>query len=373
MISLTILELSRNQLSGELPKCLWEMKNLGLVGLESNNLSGNVPISRGLMPPLLSIKLANNSFTGEFPSALKECSELIVLDLGINHFSGEIPEWIGYNFPSLQVFSLSWNSFNGSIPPLNGLKKLQVLDFSHNNLTGSIPSSVGNLTSMKILQQLTVTQIESSSFIYYKSISITWKGSELSFEKNILFVKGIDFSSNYLTQEVPRELTTLFGLTFLNLSENYLTDQIQERIGDLRQLQFLDLSNNEISGVIPTSMANLGFLGFLNLSYNNLYGEIPTGNQLQTLDNPLSYVGNEGLCGFPLAKACSVDEPPTQNQSLPDDDEEKIDKILFYGFIVFGFAFGFWSFFGVLFFNKTWRWNYFYFIDSMQQKISEKF
>ncbi|KAF3328084.1 putative leucine-rich repeat receptor-like protein kinase [Carex littledalei] len=368
--ALIALDLSSNQLSGELPQCWWEIKNLEMMILESNNFSGEIPISTGHMPPLLSIHLENNSLVGWFPSALKYCRDLVVLDLGKNRLYGEIPEWLGYSFPSLKILSLRSNMFNGTIPVLENLGKLQLMDLSSNNFSGSIPQSIGNLTSMTVQQ--TWNKLDSSKFTYMESISITWKGSELSFQQNLALVNGIDLSSNSLTGEIPTELTRLFGLLFLNLSNNHFTHTIPERIGDLQALEFLDLSNNELSGPIPPSIASITSLSFLNLSNNNLSGKIPMGSQMQTLDNPQIYAGNDGLCGFPL-EACKTSNSTDQNGSMIDENEDTDNReiVWLFGFVMFGFILGIWTFFGTLLFKKYWRIWYFHKIDRMQEVLDD--
>ncbi|KAJ4777509.1 receptor-like protein kinase 1 [Rhynchospora pubera] len=366
--SLIALDLSRNQLSDELPQCWWDIKSLQMMILESNNFSGEIPISRGHMPPLLSIHLGNNSLVGGFPSALKNCHDLVVLDLGKNRLFGEIPEWLGYSFPSLKILSLRSNMFNGTIPALKSLAKLQLMDFSSNNFTGSIPQSIGNLTSMTVQQ--TWSKLDSSKFTYMESISITWKGNELSFQQNLALINGIDLSSNSLIGKIPSELTGLFGLLFLNLSKNHLTNTIPGNIGDLQELEFLDLSNNVLSGRIPPSIASITSLSFLNLSNNNLSGEIPMGSQMQTLDNPQIYAGNDGLCGFPLAKACETDDSTIQGSTTDlDNDSDKEEIVWLFGFVMLGFIFGFWTLLGILFLKKDWRSWYLDNIDRMQEKL----
>ncbi|KAK4487918.1 hypothetical protein RD792_003656 [Penstemon davidsonii] len=78
----------------------------------------------------------------------------------------------------------------------------------------------------------------------------------------------------------------------------------------------------------------------LNLSHNNLSGRIPTGHQLQTLVDPSIYEGSPQLCGGPLPKKCGADkalEGPNVENNVKEDEEDNVDKILFYGFIAIQF------------------------------------
>uniref|UniRef100_A0A453JAZ8 Leucine-rich repeat-containing N-terminal plant-type domain-containing protein n=1 Tax=Aegilops tauschii subsp. strangulata TaxID=200361 RepID=A0A453JAZ8_AEGTS len=108
-------------------------------------------------------------------------------------------------------------------------------------------------------------------------------------------------------------------------------------------LEFLDLSCNELSGGIPPSISNLPSLGMLNLSNNCLEGHIPTGNQLQTLADPSIYGNNQGLCGFPL----SVCEPTSGERA---EDHTKLGDLGLCYSVILGTVFGFWLWFGALFF-----------------------
>ncbi|XP_031101807.1 putative receptor like protein 25 [Ipomoea triloba] len=120
---------------------------------------------------------------------------------------------------------------------------------------------------------------------------------------------------------------SLQALNNLNLSRNNLSGTIPQTIGNLSKIESLDLSMNAFFGPIPQSLSSLNFLSYLNLSFNKLNGRIPTGHQLQTLDDPSIYLGNEGLCGVPLLKSCPGDDKPSfVNQptetKLTNDDHE---------------------------------------------------
>ncbi|KAL3652862.1 hypothetical protein CASFOL_002543 [Castilleja foliolosa] len=135
----------------------------------------------------------------------------------------------------------------------------------------------------------------------------------------------------------------------------------------MSSLESLDLSSNSLHGTIPQSLSKLTSLSHLNLSNNNLSGRIPTGPQLQTLDNPTIYEGNPGLCGDPLPKKCHI-----TNNELPESRKVKnddINKIYLYACIVTGITTGFWGYFGVLVFQRSWRLALFKNIDALIGKM----
>ncbi|KAJ4821128.1 Receptor-like protein 12 [Rhynchospora pubera] len=156
----------------------------------------------------------------------------------------------------------------------------------------------------------------------------------------------------------------LVGLRNLNVSRNKLSGDIPISIGNLRSLESLDFSNNELSGSIPLSLSTLTFLSHLNLSYNNFSGRIPLGHQLQTLNDPSIYEGNNGLCGFPLPIECSDNKTTSQSFAL-----EKGNGPEKYAGAIIGFAVGAWTVYGALLLNKAWRVAYFVFVDNMYDRL----
>uniref|UniRef100_A0A453JAX2 Leucine-rich repeat-containing N-terminal plant-type domain-containing protein n=2 Tax=Aegilops tauschii TaxID=37682 RepID=A0A453JAX2_AEGTS len=306
-----------------------------------------------------SVHLAGNGFAGTFPPFLQGCNSLATLDIGNNQFFGGIPTWIGSHLPLLQILRLRSNNFTGEIPPeFSRLSHLQLLDMANNSLTGSIPVAFGNFTSMRH----NLPPWVEPSWDFQLSVNISWKGCEQTFKDGIGLITGIDLSCNLLAENIPDELTHLIGLWFLNLSRNDLSGSIPERIGSLELLEFLDLSCNELSGGIPPSISNLPSLGMLNLSNNCLEGHIPTGNQLQTLADPSIYGNNQGLCGFPL----SVCEPTSGERA---EDHTKLGDLGLCYSVILGTVFGFWLWFGALFFLEQWKFCFLSFVDGLEMKI----
>ena len=380
---LSFLDISDNSFTGQIPDCLWHLKELVVLNLANNNLSGRIPASVKSLIKLEALYLYNNNLFGELPSSLKHCKNLTFLNLGANKFSGNVPVWIGENLSRLYVLSLASNNFYGTIPlQVCHLVNLQLLDLSMNNLNGTIPSCINNITAMvldnfslKERDLITVNSLDirhihrdeyGSSHDYFDHVIIQWQGKVLEFSKNLKSLKSIDLSSNHLTGQIPYELTNLYQLVALNLSKNALLGEIPRQIGQMKELETLDLSKNNFSGQLPSSMSQMNFLNYLDVSHNNLSGRIPSCTQLQTFD-PSRYIGNAGLCGSPLPKKCpgdeELEEPHTVGKS--QGDEEGIERWFYIGGAS-GFATGFWIVCSALLLNRRGRHTFFQLHDSLK-------
>ncbi|XP_058777840.1 receptor-like protein EIX2 [Vicia villosa] len=367
---LHMLDLSKNQLSGQLPDCWSHLNSLLFLDLSDNTLSGEVPSSMGSLLELQALILRNNSFTGEFPFSLKNCTRLFMLDAGNNKFSGPIPYWLGQQ---LRMLSLRRNQFYGTLPrSFCYLTNIQLLDLSENNLSGRIFKCIKNFSAMS--QNVSSTTSDIPAYISYTVAGsatyldidlnawLMWKGVERQFKNNEFILRSIDLSSNHLTGNIPEEIGILIGLESLNLSRNHLTGEITSEIGRLTSLEFLDLSRNYFYGLIPPSLAQIDRLSMLNLSDNNLSGRIPIGTQLQSFDAS-SYEGNVDLCGKPLDSNCPGDEKVTPQKPETNEESSPEDKKPIYLSVALGFITGFWGLWGSLFLIRTWRHTYVLFLN----------
>ncbi|KAL2334836.1 hypothetical protein Fmac_016049 [Flemingia macrophylla] len=368
------LDLSNNQIMGQVPDCWQHLSSLTFLDMSNNKLSGKIPQSMHTLVNLEVLVLRNNSLTGGLPLTLKNCTNLNVLDVSENFLFGPIPSWIGESLQKLKILSIRVNQFFGSVPVhLCYLRQIHLLDLSRNKLSEGIPTCLKNLTEMKKReiktseivrgQKMTITG-GTDGYIYDSNVLLMWKGQEYVYLNPEILLKSIDLSSNDLTGEIPKELGYLVGLVSLNLSRNKLDGEIPSEIGNLNLLEFLDLSRNHFSGKIPYTLSYIDRLAQLDLSNNYLSGRIPWGRQLQTFDAS-SFEGNLGLCGQQLNKTCPGDETikKPETQEVHDEDDNSVFYEALYMSLGLGFFIGFWSLLGSILLWRPWRNSYLIFLN----------
>ena len=328
------LDLSANQLSGEIPAELGNLSRLELLYISDNNLTGALPQSLTGISGLESFHFHNNpglcapideTFQAWLRGIAKvrgsSCAPEDSLDdrevlvklydaldgenwtnnanwlnerpirewhgvtndasgringllLDGNELTGELPAELG-SLSSVQRLELGNNKLSGEIPTeLGSLSSVQRLELGNNKLTGEIPTELGNLGNLEVLL----------------------------------------LGSNQLTGEIPMELGSLSNLETLVIKINQLTGEIPKELGNLSNLRILALMANRLTGEIPTVLGSLSNLITLELNYNQLTGEIPTelGN-LSNL-NTLMLFGNQWSGCIP-AKLSDV---PKSDFHFPD-------------------------------------------------------
>ena len=147
----TKLVLPRNDLSGEMPEELGQLRRLTHLVLWDNDLSGEIPEALGDLSELVCLSLWSNDLTGEIPEKLGDLSNLKQLDLLRNDLDGSIPSSLG-DLSNLTRLHLAENDLSGTIPSsLGDLTNLESLYLFRNELEGQIPSSLANLTNLNWL------------------------------------------------------------------------------------------------------------------------------------------------------------------------------------------------------------------------------
>ncbi|KAF7847699.1 hypothetical protein BT93_L2712 [Corymbia citriodora subsp. variegata] len=366
------ISLSKNQLSGKLPRCWGASQALGILFFGDNKLNGQIPKSLCHLQPLFVLSLQRNGFTGEIPNCLSNISSMTFLDLSDNELTGRLLPF-GPRTPRLKVINLEKNCFVGGIPPQYcQLIYLQFLSLAQNNISGTIPNCFNRILSMVNAGRPTI-----GFYVDGVDVMVNTKGTSQIYGITLNYFYSIDLSANMLDGQIPKEFTKLVSLENLNLSQNKLSGFIPSNIGALKNLESLDLSRNKLSGTIPPSISNIDFLSHLNLSFNRLYGPIPSGDHLRTVDDESVYRGNDRLCGAPLLNICPGDEPPSSdgrdgdnsNGDKPSEGDLNIHN-WFYAGLGPGFTVGFLGFCSVLHFKGSWRISYFRAMDKAIEKFS---
>lgn len=112
------LQLSGNKLSGDLPQDIGKMQNFSMLHLGFNQLQGKLPSQIGMLP-LVVLNITRNEFSGEIPTEIGDIKCLQNLDLSYNNFSGSFPASLN-NLAELNKFNISYNPLISGVVPTTG-------------------------------------------------------------------------------------------------------------------------------------------------------------------------------------------------------------------------------------------------------------
>ncbi|KAK8939388.1 Receptor-like protein kinase BRI1-like 3 [Platanthera guangdongensis] len=289
-VGLTVLDLSYNSISGEIPASMISAPPASLkqLDLSHNNLTGDLsgfdfggcgnitfldisynvfhgsglPATLGSCKQLELLSLSGNNFTDKISSLWQNFTSLKYLYLAENKFTGEIPDDLASTCETLVELVLSGNQLTGSLASgFSSCSSLQILDLSNNQLSGNfVGQVVGNLASLRHLR------------LPFNNISGPLPVPELAGCK---LLEEIDLSSNEFAGGMSAEFCpSLPSLRTLRLANNYISGSIPPEIGNCTGLQIIDFSFNELVGEIPLQVWSLPKIVDMVMWANNLSGEI---------------------------------------------------------------------------------------------------
>ncbi|KAL4184549.1 hypothetical protein AMTRI_Chr10g1620 [Amborella trichopoda] len=288
------LDLSFNQLSGKLPLNLSD--KLLTLDLSNNNLSGTLPPNLTSGRAIWYLKLSRNNLEGSLLSQNFYLPNLQSLHLDHNAFHGTVPENLLLYSPTLTVLNIGYNYLSGEIPrEIGKLPNLQVLIFKENQFEGNIPHELCELQQLAILD-LSLNNLQgaippcfnnNSAWVNGTSAPITYipiENGEWNYVEVVYFDKGNEYGYSGLILSL---------LTGIDLSSNQISGPIPMEMGLLKGLIVLNISNNHLTGIIPNSFSQLQDIEALDLSQNKLTGRLPPSLSLLTFLGIFSIADND--------------------------------------------------------------------------------
>ncbi|XP_076896829.1 receptor like protein 27-like [Bidens hawaiensis] len=266
---LAMLDLSDNQLSGEIPSWIWETGNgfLRQLNLSYNKFSSlQKPYTFPFLLDVLDLHF--NNLEGDIPIPP---TRVYVLDYSNNKFGSSIPVDFGNALTSTFFFSVSNNKLVGPIPQsICNASSLAVLDLSSNSLNGTLPSCLAENT--KTLRVLNL-----------RGNNLT--GNVVDAFPESCDLQTLDLSANHFQGPLPQSLVNCKNLMVLDLGHNIITDTFPCWLNNLsslhvfvirsnrfhgnitclgsNSLQIMDIASNRFSGVLPPTLFT-SFQGIIN-------------------------------------------------------------------------------------------------------------
>ncbi|XP_062020726.1 receptor-like protein 3 [Rosa rugosa] len=196
--NLRLLDLSNNEVTGQIPIWLSKLKKLEVLNLNSNKFTGPIPSQLGTLPRFFYVNLAFNLISGEFPKEL--CSLPMVVSQN-NNLSTDDLELPIYTTNDGGKTAGQYNSLLYYPPSIL---------LASNSITGNIPIEIGQL---QLLHQLSLK----NNFFFGKIPDQT---------SNLKHLAELDLSLNHFSGNIPASLTSLNFLAKFNVSYNNLEGQI---------------------------------------------------------------------------------------------------------------------------------------------------
>ncbi|KAK7339814.1 hypothetical protein VNO77_20500 [Canavalia gladiata] len=242
-----------------LPNFLFYQYNLSLLELPDCRFKGEFP--NWLLEnntKLIYFVLTNSTFTGTFQLPSRPLLNLYEIDLSDNSITGQIPNNnISSIFPNLIYLNMSMNAIHGSIPHEFGqMNSLETLDLSNNYLSGELPKNMSRLNFLS----LSNNKLNGTLFPSLSTMNQLW----------FLFLDGNSLSGN-----IPIAFYNT-SLLALDVSNNLLVGKLPRGEGNRSSLKMLLMSNNNLEGSIPTEFVELISLRYLDLSHNKLTNSVPS-------------------------------------------------------------------------------------------------
>ena len=272
---ITGIELSKNNLVGEIPSDINELRFLKILDLSKNTLGGTIPESLFLLKDLRSLNLSKE---------ITKSSSGKIIRPKIEIKSNKKEEEIMLENISAEPTEILAETVNDDLKTNASSKKKNdklSIEILKNGLSGTISAQIGNLNKLEYL----------------------------------------DLSGNMLNGILPN-IQNLKKLKHCNLSVNQFEGNIPNEIKNLTSIQHLDLSHNKLNGIVPKEITQLKKIKYLSLAYNELSGEIPG---LKDIDIEYIFMeGNRFDNDLPAAK--KINQKQADIEKAREENEAKQKK-----------------------------------------------
>uniref|UniRef100_A0A6N2K7A5 non-specific serine/threonine protein kinase n=1 Tax=Salix viminalis TaxID=40686 RepID=A0A6N2K7A5_SALVM len=317
LTQISLLYMGNNLISGELDRRLFSnWTRLQYLELQNNNFTGMIPPEIGHLQNLKELALACNRFHGVIPSEIGNIKRLEALALHLNYLSGPVPPSFG-NLSELTILFLQQNELSGPFPhSLLSCEKLNDLRLFDNQLSGTVPKGLANLSLYEVhlgknnFSGPLPEFCQKAPLKYLTADLNNFRGPVPKSLRNCTSLVRVRLQNNQLTGNLDQDFGVYPNLNYIELSYNRLKGGLSPNWGGCKNLTQLKISGNDITGNIPGELGNLKQLGVLDLSSNQLVGEIPKElGRLSTL-NYLSLSNNKlsGLVPLEIGGLSSLDK-----------------------------------------------------------------
>lgn len=144
LAQLTHLEIESNYLTGQIPIAIQKSTSLIYLYIRRNEFTIDLPslLKAGHLPNIFALWLDKNNVTGRIPTTIGLLTDMASFSLTDTFVSGPIPTEMG-NIARMQRIWLYDNELTGTIPPqIASWSKIEVFEVKNNNLSGSMPSAI---------------------------------------------------------------------------------------------------------------------------------------------------------------------------------------------------------------------------------------
>lgn len=269
---LTHLNMSSNRFRS-FPEVVCRLSSLKTLNVSSCRRMQTLPEALVELDSLEQIDLSWSSGLCSFPDALTRIPSLRHLKFRQHRLEGSLPESLG-NLSSLCILDVGVEYFDSSSSPgklialpdtLGNLRELAVLDVSYNRLK-TLPESLSRCD--RLLSVACYGNIWRKSPIVLHRISSAYREAQRRIAEaaeqgaTMLDISGLGLL------ELPSELFELSALQEVNARDNKIA-KLPNDIARLTRLRSLDLSTNCIK-VLPARLSKCQTIERLDLSHNQL-------------------------------------------------------------------------------------------------------